>query len=173
METEVLRLLQVYNGPPDLAVIRVAAPRGVVVGEKIGGVQDSTLVIVTIQNRFSPPPQPFAVQGNTWPVFGSDARNVLVMVTLTNGLYQIGNFVLPPGFQAAISPDRKSIFFLGGTIAAGASVDFQFEVAGESVDPVCYYPASILVEADPFSYLVEADKTNNRGSGTIFVVRFC
>jgi hypothetical protein len=106
-------------------------------------------------------------------VFGSDARNVLVSVTLTNGLYQIGNFVLPSGFQAAITQDRKSIFFLGGTIAAGATVDFQFHVAGESLDPVCYYSASILVEADPFSFLVETDKTNNRGSGNIFVVRFC
>jgi hypothetical protein len=110
------------------------------------------------------------VEGNTLPVFGSDARGVFVSFTLTNGLQQIGNFALPSGFQAATSTDRKSVYFFGGTIAAGATVDFQFHVAGEYG---CYYQGSILAEADPFAALVEADKTNNRGSATLSVVSIC
>ena len=172
MDTVNLRIIKLYQGPPDLAVSVVPAKNWIYGGPIPGVPQDSSLVTVKVENRFSfPPPSPEPiVADNTFPVFGSDAKGVLVAVTLTNGLQQVGNMILPAGFQSAVAPDRKTLFFYNGTILAGASVDFQFEVIG---DYGCGYNASILVEADPYSFITETNKANNRGSATILVSSIC
>ena len=172
MDTVDLRIFKIYQGPPDLTVSVVPAKTWIYGGPLPGVPQDSSLVTITVQNRFSfpPPPPGPVVADKTIPVFGSDARGVLVSVALTLGLQQVGGMIFPPGFQAAVAPDRKTLFFFNGTILAGASVDFQFEVIG---DYGCGYNASILVEADPYSFIAETDKTNNRGSATILVSSIC
>jgi hypothetical protein len=174
MNAVYIRLFKIFYGPPDLTV-RVLPAKSWIYGGPIPGVpQDSSLVTVTVQNRFSLPPSfpgPVAVEEpDTLSVFGSDARGVLVSIGLTNGLEQVGGLSLAPGFQAAIAPDKKSMFFYGGTVLAGASVDFQFEVIGPYG---CDYKGSILAEVDPYSFISEADKTNNKGNATIAVSSIC
>jgi hypothetical protein len=109
MDTVDIRIFKIYQGPPDLTVRVVPAKTWIYGGPLVGVPQDSSLVTVTVQNRFSfpPPPPGPVVADNTIPVFGSDAKGVLVSVSLTFGLQQVGGMILPPGFQAAVAPDRK------------------------------------------------------------------
>jgi hypothetical protein len=164
-------LLKILSGPPDL-MVNVVPARSVIYGGPVEGMpQDSSPVTITVQNRLSFLPGPTIVEEpNTLPAFGSDAKGVLVSIGLSSGLRQVGNISMPVGFQSAVGPNSQTIFFWGGTIPSGESVDFVIEVIG---DYGCGYYASILAEVDPYSFIVEADKNNNKGSATILITSLC
>ncbi len=165
-------LLTISNGPPDLTV-NVAPARNWINGGPIPNMpQDSSPVTITVQNRLSFLPGPIPAKEPILPAFGSDAKGVLVSIGLTSGLRQVGNMTAPSGFQSAVAPNNQTIFFFGGTIPAGTSADFVIEVIGDS-DGGCTSLASILAEVDPFSFIIEVSKTNNKGSATISIMNIC
>ncbi len=166
-------LLTISNGPPDLTVNVVPAKSMIYGGPVPGMPQDSSLVTITVQNRLSFLPGLIGSTLGKEPIlqaFGSEAKAVIVSIRLTSDLRQIGNMIMPAGFQSAVAPNNQTIFFFGGTIAADASVDFVIEVIG---DYACGVNASILAEVDPFSVITEVSKTNNKGSATIWIWSLC
>lgn len=166
-----IRLMKIYNGPPDLTVSVVPEKSMIQGGAVPGGPQDSSLVTITVQNRWTFYPGPIVMEEpNTIPVFGSDAKNVTLAISLSPGLHQVGNITAPAGFIAAITPNGQTIYLFGGTILAGDWADFAIEVIG---DTNCGSFLPILVEVDPFSTITEVSKSNNKASATILVQNLC
>jgi hypothetical protein len=164
--------LTISNGPPDLTVNVVPARNWIYSGSMPNMPQDSSTVTITVQNRLSfLPSSPVEAPEPILPVFGSDAKGVLISIGLTSGLRQVGNMTAPSGFQSAVAPNNQTVFFFGGTIPAGASADFVIEVIGD--EGGCVSHASILAEVDPYSFITEVSKTNNKGSATILIVSLC
>jgi hypothetical protein len=163
-------LLTISNGPPDLTV-NVTPARNLIYGGPMPGMpQDSSLVTITVRNRLSFLPGPILAKEPILQAFGSEAKGVMVSIGLTSGLRQVGNMSVPAGFQSAVAPNNQTIFFFGGTIPVDASADFVIEVIG---DYGCGYSASIFAEVDPYSFITEVSKTNNKGSATIFIQSIC
>ncbi len=164
-------LLKIFNGPPDLTVVIVPTKSVIYGGPVPGTPRDSSSVTITVRNQLSFFPGPIKVEEpNILPAYGSEAKGVLVSVTLSSGLQQVGNISLPADFSAAVAPNNQTIFFFGGAIPAGASVDFVIEVIGEYG---CGYYATILAEADPYAFIAEVSKTNNDGSASIWIWSIC
>lgn len=159
--------LKVLNGKPDLTVNIIPA-KSIIFGGAIPGVpQDSALVTITVQNRlfFSPAPAKGLL------AFGSAAKGVFLYIELSQGLHQVGNISVPPGFMTAVlPPNNQTIFCYNGTIQAGTSVDFIIEIIG---DPNCGSHLMITAEVDPYNWIDEASEGNNKGRASIFVVSPC
>jgi hypothetical protein len=91
-------------------------------------------------------------------------------VSMPVSLKQVGNMMIPGGFQCAVAPSNSFVFCWGGTITAGASVIFRMEVIGEYG---CGYKVSPQVSADPYNWISEASEVNNDASTEIFVQSIC
>jgi hypothetical protein len=126
-------LIKIYDGPPNLTVTVVSAKNSIdAIMPGVPGPTDTSTVTVTVHNRLSFPSGPFQAEPNTIPAFGREAKNVQVSIGLSIGLRQVGNIIWPVGFSAAVTANNQIIIFIGGTIPAGARVDFVFEVFGEA-----------------------------------------
>jgi hypothetical protein len=159
----------IVPGPPDLTVQISAVPNSIYGGPNPNGVNESSLVTITVQNRLTAPQEPQLFEG-TLRLFGSEARGVSISVSMPASLSQVGNMGIPSGFQCAVAPDNHHVFCWGGTIPAGGSVAFQVEIIGAYG---CGYRANIQAVADPYNWIAEASETNNDASSEIFVYSIC
>jgi Right handed beta helix region len=159
----------IHPGPPNLTVHTSAAPNSIYGGPNVNGVNESSVVTITVQNLLtlpqSPHPSPVPLQ-----LFGSEARGVSVSVSMPALLSQVGNMVIPSGFQCAVAPNNHYVFCWGGTIPAGDSVVFQVEIIGAYS---CGYTANVQAVADPYNWISETSETNNDASSGIFVYSIC
>lgn len=158
-------LLGIQNGLPDLTVNVVAAKKFIwYVGA--GAPLDSSLVTITVQNRLSIFPGPMIDTRQPLKVYGSEATSVTLMILFSAYLELAGGVSMPAGFQSAAS--QNSVFFFGGNIPAGASLDFMIEVIAKEAG--CSRSATILAQVDPYSYIHEVSRSNNWGSATINIL---
>ncbi len=154
-------LLAVQNGLPDLTVNVVAAKSSILYG---GTPSESSLVTIAVQNRLSIVPGPIVRGKQLLKMYGSAATNVMVLILLSSYLQQVGGVSVPAGFQSAAS--QNSLYFFGGSIPAGASVDFLIEVIAKQEVSTW---ATIWAQVDPYAYIQELSKSNNWGSASIYI----
>jgi len=154
----------VVNGLPDL-VVRVQTAPTVVSGiVSSSGPQATSVVTITVQNRFTPYGGPHEADGSVW-VVGSAAQNVLVTVDLWPNIVQVGGFAAQGGFQCAVTPNKQNVMCFAGNIPVGATVTIQFEVM-TTANQYCTH-AEIYAHVDPYSWIREASDANNEASGGI------
>jgi hypothetical protein len=163
-------LLKPDSGPPDL-VLRASAAPALLPAVSSGSPIDTTVVTLTVENRFTPYGNP--VVGKYLRFFGSDARDVLVYVDLPPLLAQVGNILADGGFQCGVTGNNQTVFCWNGTIPAGASVDIQIEVRSVAQDSCSNFWSEIRAHVDPYGWIPEAYETNNDATTAIFLVGPC
>lgn len=144
-------------------------PNSIYGGPTVNGVNESSVVTITLQNRLTLLHRPHLFEG-TLRHFGSEAQGVSVSVSMPASLSQVGTIITPSGFQCAVAPNNHYVFCWGGTIPAGDSVAFQVEIIGAYG---CGYTANVQAVADPYNWISEASETNNDASSGISVYSIC
>jgi|SRR3990172_1698313 len=161
-------LLNIKDGPPDLAV-NVAAAKSSILAAFPSGMRDSTVVTITVHNQLTLIPPSLPISGAV-EAYGSDAKGVVVLIQLTHHIQQVGGILVPAGFIAVVAASAQTIYCIGGTIPAGQSVNFQMEVIWkENTEVSCWDGGTISAEVDPLSSITEVSKSNNKASMTIGV----
>jgi hypothetical protein len=161
--------IEIVAGPPDLTVKTRAAPTSIYGGPNPDGMNESSVITITVQNILTTPPGPTRFEGKL-RLYGSEARGVSLSVSMPASLSQGGNMVIPSGFQCAVTPNNHYIFCWGGTIPGGGIVEFQVEVIGAYG---CGYTANVQAVVDPYNWISEKSETNNEAASAISVYSVC
>jgi hypothetical protein len=169
--------IEIAPGPPDLTVYvtasktKIAGPIPPEIKER-----ESSLITITVHNRLTAPQLsqlPQHVEGSL-RLSGSEAKGVTLNVEMTEGLSQVGNMIVPRGFQCAVATNNHFVFCWGGTIPAGVSVQFQVEVIAAFVEAIKGYDcgvgrSSVRAVVDAHNFILEASEVNNEASSAITI----